>query len=56
VLIAVFLMRSSFAFVFLEHVSDYRDLSFTVFKVKGLYDFGDIRILIELELMVYLIS
>jgi hypothetical protein len=51
----VFLIRSSFTFVFLERVSNYQDLSFIVFKVKGLYNLRDIRILIELELVVYLI-
>jgi hypothetical protein len=51
----VFLVRSSFAFVFLKRVSNYRDLSFTVFKVKSLCDLRDIRILTELELVVYLI-
>jgi hypothetical protein len=36
VLIAVFLVRSSFAVVFPKRVSDYRDPSFTVFEVKRL--------------------
>jgi hypothetical protein len=55
-LIVVFLVRSSFAFVFLKCVSDHRDLSFTIFEIKRLYNLRNIGILVELELIVYSIS